>query len=34
MFAAGYENPRSRTRGAGSVTWIATFADGGREYMG
>ena len=23
----------SRTRGAGSVTWIATFADGGREYI-
>ena len=27
------ESPRSRTRGAGSVTWIATFADSGTEYI-
>ena len=33
MFAAGYENSRSRTRGADSVSWIATFANGGTEYM-
>ena len=33
MFGAGFEKPRSRTRGAGSVTWIATFADRGREYI-
>ena len=32
-FVASYENSRSRTEGAGSVTWIATFADGGREYI-
>ena len=28
-----YEHSRSRTRGAGSVTGIATFADGGTEYI-
>ena len=28
-----YENFGSRTRAAGSVTWIATFADGGTEYI-
>ena len=32
-FVASYENPRSRTRVTGSVTWIATFADGGAEYI-